>query len=78
MIEFKWLAVILTTIVSIWFIYLTGKGEDEEQSIRAPRANRRECKCVLCDYNGAGRGFRDDRAVKRRNKQALSRYITQI
>ena len=78
MIEFKWLAVILTTIVSIWFIYLTGKGEDEEQSIRASRANRRERKCVLCDYNGTRRGFRDDRAVKRRNKQALSRYITQI
>ena len=30
MIEFKWLVVILTTIVSIWFIYLTGKGENEE------------------------------------------------
>lgn len=30
MVEFKWLAIILTTIVSIWFIYLTGKGENEE------------------------------------------------
>jgi len=30
MIEFKWLAIILTTIVSIWFIYLTGRGENEE------------------------------------------------
>ena len=30
MIEFKWLVVILTTIVSIWFIYLTGRGEDED------------------------------------------------
>jgi hypothetical protein len=30
MIEFKWLAIILTAIVSIWFIYLTGRGENEE------------------------------------------------
>lgn len=30
MIEFKWLVVVLTTIVSIWFIYLTGRGENEE------------------------------------------------
>jgi len=30
MIEFKWLVVILTFIVSAWFIYLTGKGKDQK------------------------------------------------
>jgi hypothetical protein len=29
MIEFKWMIVILTTLVSIFFIYLTGKGKNE-------------------------------------------------
>ena len=31
MIEFKWMVVILTTLVSIFFIYLTGKGKDGEE-----------------------------------------------
>ncbi len=30
MIEFKWLVVVLTFIVSAWFIYLTGKGKDKK------------------------------------------------
>jgi hypothetical protein len=30
MIEFKWLVIILTTLVSILFIYLTGKEENEQ------------------------------------------------
>ena len=29
MIEFKWMVVILTFVVSALFIYLTGKGKDE-------------------------------------------------
>ena len=31
MIEFKWLVVVLTFIVSALFIYLTGKGESKEK-----------------------------------------------
>jgi len=31
MIEFKWMVVILTTLVSIFFIYLTGKGNNENE-----------------------------------------------
>ena len=30
MIEFKWMIVILTTLVSIFFIHLTGKGDGQE------------------------------------------------
>lgn len=30
MIEFKWMVVILTVIVSAFFIYLTGKGNRED------------------------------------------------
>jgi len=30
MIEFKWMIVIMTTLVSILFIYLTGKEKEEE------------------------------------------------
>ena len=30
MIEFKWLVVILTFIISAWFIYLTGKGKNQK------------------------------------------------
>lgn len=30
MIEFKWMVVVLTFVVSALFIYLTGKGEDGE------------------------------------------------
>jgi hypothetical protein len=32
MIEFKWMIVILTVVVSALFIYLTGKGDDERIS----------------------------------------------
>ena len=30
MIEYKWLVVILTTLLSIFFIYLTGKEETDK------------------------------------------------
>lgn len=29
MIEFKWMVVIMTTLLSVFFIYLTGKQEEE-------------------------------------------------
>jgi hypothetical protein len=30
MVEFKWMVVVLTFVVSALFIYLTGKGENKE------------------------------------------------
>ena len=30
MIEFKWMVIILTTLVSILFIYLTGKADQDD------------------------------------------------
>ena len=30
MIEFKWTVIILTYLLAVFFIYLTGKGEDEK------------------------------------------------
>jgi|32_taG_2_1085360.scaffolds.fasta_scaffold05299_9 hypothetical protein len=30
MIDFKWMVIILTYLLAVFFIYLTGKGEDEK------------------------------------------------
>jgi hypothetical protein len=30
MIDFKWMVIILTYLLAVFFIYLTGKGEDKK------------------------------------------------